>query len=291
MDEAIDHQITLDPGGRNTRWLYEAARDNVEGPLVGHAADRLLEAIDPSTAVAIATGFPIPPSNRPETDGPLGAAVLARAIEQLGGKPMFVVDARTEPVVSAVAAAVGVERVETVSPATAESRLEGRAVGAVVAIETPGPTADGSYRTMAGVDITDIVDPVDGLVNRAIDRGGLTIAVGDGGNEIGMGAIRPAVEAHIEFGETIGCVTGVDDLVVAGVSNWGAYGLVAALSNRTDKRLLHTPADERRMLESAVDAGAIDGVSGQSTPSVDGIEAGVHEQIVGMLAALCDESE
>ncbi len=290
MDEQIDRTIIRDPAGRHSYRLYTAARKNGEGSLVGLAADQLLAADVSSGSVAIATGFPIPPNNRPETDGPVGAAVLARAIERLGGRPVFVVDARTEPVVSAVAASAGVEHVKTVSPAAARTWLEGGRFAAIVTIETPGVTADGSYRTMTGDDITAAVDPVDGLVDQAVARAVPTIAIGDGGNEVGMGAIRSAVETHIEFGKTIACVTAVDTLVVAGVSNWGAYGIVAALSNRTGRQLLHTPIEEQRLLDVAVDTGAVDGVSGASTATVDGIGVDQHKRVVNALAAQCDRA-
>lgn len=299
MDRAIDHQITLDPGDRNSRRLYAAAHEHAGEPLVGRAADRLLAAIGEDQAatgdrraadpeVAIATGFPIPPSGRPETDGPLGAVVLAGALEELGVQPVFVVDGRTEAVLTALADALGHESITTIRPTDASGGLADR-VASVVAIETPGRCADGRYRTMTAEDITPLVEPVDDLIERAVDYGIPTIAVGDGGNEVGFGAIRPAVERHVDRGEQVACVTPAESLVVAGVSNWGAYGLVAALSRRTDRSLLHTPATERRLLEVAIEAGAIDGVSGLAEPTVDGIDTAVHERVVGVLGALCRE--
>ena len=53
-------------------------------------------------------------------------------------------------------------------------------------------------------------------------------AIGDGGNELGMGSALQAVRAAIPLGETIACVVPCDNLLVAGVSNWGAWGLIAA---------------------------------------------------------------
>jgi len=41
----------------------------------------------------------------------------------------------------------------------------------------------------------------------------------------------------------------VSHLVVAGVSNWGAYGIVAALSRLSGQMLLHEAAQERRLVE------------------------------------------
>ncbi|MFO7833126.1 MAG: DUF4392 domain-containing protein [Halohasta sp.] len=290
MDDAIDHQISLDPGGRNCRPLYTAARETGGGPLVDRAADRLIAAIEPGATVLVSTGFPITPVDTPETDGPLGAAVLGRAVARLGAVPVFVVDSSTQPIMTAVAAALGLEPSRIVTPTAAETLLARDTPRVLVAVETPGRTADGSYRNMAGEDITHLVDGVDDLFIEAADRDIPTVGVGDGGNEIGMGTVNSAVETHIDHGETVAAVTAVDDLVVSGVSNWGAYGIVAALSLSVGENLLHTPDQERAMLAACVEAGALDGVTGQSTLSVDGLPSPIHEHLVGLLNRLCEHS-
>ena len=64
-----------------------------------------------------------------------------------------------------------------------------------------------------------------------------TIAIGDGGNEIGMGNIAGAL-ADLDISAS---VTRCDELLVADVSNWGAYGLIAFLALWAGQR----PAGER----------------------------------------------
>ncbi|ERH02465.1 MAG: hypothetical protein J07HN6_00499 [Halonotius sp. J07HN6] len=290
MFAAIDHQLTLDLGGRNTRQLYAAARD--DEPLVAAAAQPLRAAAAAGESVVLTTGFPIPPSNQPETDGPLGTVVLAGALADLGAEPVVVTEPRVEPTITAVADALGIESPDIVSVAPSASSatvsvLDSYDPGAVVAIEKPGPTADGSYRTAAGEAITSLVADSRSLFEAAHERGIPTVAVGDGGNEIGMGGVRSAVETHVDNGETIACVTPADALVVAAVSNWGAYGLVAALSLETGRDLLHTGAVERALLDAAVEAGCVDGVTGESTASVDGIPGAIHVDIVGLLSDIC----
>ena len=44
-----------------------------------------------------------------------------------------------------------------------------------------------------------------------------------------MGVVHASVAAHIPLGATIGCITPCDALLTAGVSNWGGWGLVAAV--------------------------------------------------------------
>jgi len=288
MYAAIDHQITLDLGGRNCRRLYEAAHEGT--PLVKSAAERLLEAADSGDRVLLSTGFPIVPPEAPETDGPLGTAVLARALGQLGAEPVIVVEPMVEATITALLDVLDCEYpTEIVDPATAtvESLLDRHDPGAVVAVEKPGRCADGSHRNMNGDPISQHIAPVDALFEGARDRGIPTVAVGDGGNEVGMGLVQSAVEAHVDSGETIACVTPVDHLVVAGVSNWVAYGVVAELSLLAGEELLHTGAIERQLLAASLDAGCVDGVRGESVLSVDGIPSAVHEGVVSVLTECC----
>ena len=287
MFAEIDHQITLDLGGRHSRRLYEAVRE--DDPLVKNAAERLRRACASGSHVLLTTGFPIVPPGNPETDGPLGTVVLARALAQFGATPVLVVEPMVRDPITALLDELGCDfLVETVGPAaSAASLLDRYDPTALVAIEKPGRCADGSYRNMAGADIVEHVGSVDALFEQARAQGIPTVAVGDGGNELGMGVVQSTVEAEIPHGETIAAVTPVDTLVVAGVSNWGAYGIVAALSVLAGENLMHTGELERRLLATALEAGCVDGVSGNSEMCVDGIGSGIHESVVDILSESC----
>lgn len=58
-----------------------------------------------------------------------------------------------------------------------------------------------------------------------------TACVGDGGNELGMGAVAEAVEAHVDRGAEIVSAFGCESVVGAGVSEWGAMGIAAAIAD------------------------------------------------------------
>jgi hypothetical protein len=122
-----------------------------------------------------------------------------------------------------------------------------------------------------------------------------TIAVGDGGNEIGMGAIsRSLIARHVAHGETIACVTSARHLIVAGVSNWGAYALIGALAVlREDwRRTLVACLDEtldRAVLEAMVENGpAVDGVSLLRTMTVDNLDIAAHHRVLRMIRTLVE---
>jgi hypothetical protein len=59
----------------------------------------------------------------------------------------------------------------------------------------------------------------------------VTIGIGDGGNEIGMGLLpSEIVRDDIPNGHLIAATTATDHLIVAGVSNWGGWGLLQAMA-------------------------------------------------------------
>jgi hypothetical protein len=125
-----------------------------------------------------------------------------------------------------------------------------------------------------------------------------TIAVGDGGNEIGMGAIpRSLIGTHIEHGELIACVTAARHLIVAGVSNWGAYALIGALAAlRADWRepmlgCLDESLD-RAVLERTVTEGpAVDGVSRVQEATVDSFPIAAHHERLRLIRALVEDAD
>jgi hypothetical protein len=150
----------------------------------------------------------------------------------------------------------------------------------MVAIERCGLSADGRPRNMRGEDLGAYTAPLDHVFTAGPWR---TIAIGDGGNEIGMGALPAGLVAReVPFGATIACVTPADFLVTAGVSHWGAYGLIAGLAVRDTgwrQTLLDCldPAIDRKILATLVEQGpAVDGVTLRQALTIDGLDLSVH---------------
>ncbi|MBX3467200.1 MAG: DUF4392 domain-containing protein [Planctomycetes bacterium] len=271
---ALDALLAEDPGGRGI------ARFRPHDAL-GGAARALREA----RAVAITTGFPR--GDVGETDGPPGAFALGQALAALGARVVHLTDARCAPLLVALGAAP----LEVADPApgdrrAAEALLARLDVTHLVSIERPGRAADGTYRNMRGLDISTRTAALDEPFLLALEPGPwrrTTVCVGDGGNEVGMGNVRAGVVDAVAHGEAIASVVGADHLVVAGVSNWGAYGLIAALSLLTGRDLLPAPDDARAHVGAIVAAGAVDGVTGLPAPTVDGLPL---ERTLDLLAAM-----
>ena len=93
-----------------------------------------------------------------------------------------------------------------------------------------------------------------------------------------MGKVHDAVVEHIPHGETIASTITADDLIVAGTSNWGAWGLVAALSLVVLRNLVPTQKEAIEQLERLVDAGSCDGVTGRQELTVDGLSTKAYVQ-------------
>lgn len=235
-------------------------------------------------SVFIVTGFYIPAGCAPETDGPPGAAALGEALASLGYRPVYVTDVRSSAVVRGLAGGARVVEFPIVdhdaSRAFAASLVAEHAPSLVIAVERCGLTEEGLYRNMRGDDVSGHNAKVDYL----FDGGVPSIGVGDGGNEIGMGNLLPVIPLVMPMAGPP-CATRTTRLVIASVSNWGAWGIVAALSRLTGRSMLPTIAEARRQLERTLELGAVDGVSGRRTLTVDGFSADENERVLGEMHA------
>jgi hypothetical protein len=167
---------------------------------------------------------------------------------------------------------------------------------AVIFIEKLGPNERGVWHTVNGVRVPPSeVGNAHLLAAQARQRGIYTVGIGDGGNEIGFGAIADAVREVHPYGRACRCgcgggmgtVAATDALVVAAISNWGAYGVAAALAILQEHpAVLHEPEMERRMLECCVAAGGFDGNYAAQMPFVDGTGEGVQVGVVTMLGQI-----
>jgi D-glutamate cyclase len=250
-----------------------------------------------ATRVGLITGFFVPRGEvaAPETDGPVGTALLAVALAACGVPTRIAVDTPCAAAVrAAVDAAGGGVAVDEVGVAESLDRLiaDWRRAGVshAVAIERCGRSADGRPRNMRGVDVSPWTAPLDDLF---LACPWIRLAVGDGGNEIGMGKLPPGLIARtVPNGDKIACVTSCDQLVVAGVSNWGAYGLMAALAvARPDwaARIATFLTAERDLTvtRATVDkAGAVDGVTALREATVDGFGPEIHGPLIDELGRI-----
>jgi hypothetical protein len=291
--------------------LFTHCRDDF-----ANACRSIAETPQPSIAIVTGFFIPHAQPPCGETDGPLGAIFLAQAGQALRIKvalatdsfcrgalevglqacdleitvPILVLPAEAssfprsawERTFGRSAARPASEQDATRSVANVRSHAErGNEEGTffrpthLIALERVGPGRDGRCRNMHGRDVSEEMAPAHLLFEDAAPHL-ITIGIGDGGNEIGMGKIPPEVIArNIPNGERIACRVPTDHLIVAGVSNWGAYALAAGVAVLRRQRLPASLFDverERELLRIMVEQGPlVDGVTAKQTVSVDGL--------------------
>lgn len=222
-----------------------------------------------SGTTIITTGFYILYGKSVETDGPPGALAIGHALQSLGKKVVYVTDKYCMPIIQGL----GVHPSNTVEfPITdkeqsikfSEQLLEEINPALLLSIERCSPSSDGIYRNMKSMDVSDYTAKIDTMFGYRP-----SVGIGDGGNEIGMGLLHEQILKYPEL-HPKPAYTACDRLVIASCSNWGAWGLIAALSNLTETNLLPTIEEETDRIDKCVELGVVDGFTGEVKPYVDG---------------------
>lgn len=245
---------------RNLRGM-KTVQDALKPGYIKRASELMLAA---KNTVLIGTGFPV--VNTFETDGPVGAIALYQAFQSLGMHPILVCGA---PLSDALSNDYEVHPL-IVGPhgeqdEEARRTLDELNPSLIISIERPGQAADGRYYNMRGEDISDRAGCFDSFFRQATCP---TIAIGDGGNEIGMGNIQSALQQL----DIQAAATECSELVIADVSNWAALGLIAMMSAITKQDLMAS-IDSAQVLRYLSERGSVDGVTRENTLTEDGLPA------------------
>ncbi|MFK8041222.1 glutamate cyclase domain-containing protein [Congregibacter sp.] len=271
LTDSMEHLLVE----RNLRRMAEL-RPALESGYVLRAGRLLAEA----NTVLIGTGFPVLETF--ETDGPLGAIALYKALEQLGKSCHL---ACADPLANALKQDFEVLKLQAFdldsARMEAESMLARLKPDVVISIERPGLAEDNRYYNMRGEDISTRCAIFDYYLTLTP---GASIAIGDGGNEIGMGKLQAEVSAL----DIHGAATSCDELLIADVSNWGAYALVAILEALTQTPLLAS-VEHHDTLRYLSDRGSIDGVTRENTLTEDGLPASAGADLLSQLQQRLDE--
>lgn len=233
--------------------------------------------------VLLATGFYV--GGYPETDGPAGTWALAGALKKLGFNPVIVTDELCRGIFEA-------ENMETeyipfdADEEFCENILEKYRPVALISLERCGVNKDGEYANMRGVGISEHTAPVDILFKLAFGKI-LTVGIGDGGNEIGMGNIADIISTKLSVKP---CVVCVDKLIISTVSNWGGYALCAFWQKETGKKVLPSIDEVVGFMERASKYGCVDGISGENVIKEDGYSPETTEMILAALKEYAENS-
>ncbi len=327
--QKIQDIIGRDDGDRGMKALI-VKDDLLEGAI--HIASLLSskDSMDQQTHVVILSGFPCCVNESPptETDGPPGAVAIAKCLLAFGQHVhvTIITDKCNEDVFQAAIGDGGTLQNNKASnkiqlqtfPSENDMKEEDykqmkeivtKKCDLIVACERAGPGADGKCYTMRGIDMTSkgLIAPLHNMVDMVRmreDKNVKFIAIGDGGNELGMGKVIDKIQNNpkISNGELIGAVTCADHLIAASVSNWGGYALAAAcalvksdIEDSEEKNVKYwveqcIPGTQHEidLLDRCVSAGCRDGVSGKMEATVDGMPLQTSLDCLENIIAACN---
>ncbi len=317
IGEGIDRLVSVEITGRGVIGeLYAAARRGKETPLCLEAASTLLGRVHKGSVVILATGLPTYPWFAGEQDGPVGTATLARALVlAVGARPVIVTDPVNVEICAAAVRGAGLYvrstedalRLPTTTAvlpfplewseaaARAGALLDMLRPPALITIERPGANEHGQYHSSEGKSLTDHCGKIDALFQAAREREILTMGIGDGGNELGCAAIRETVLRVVPHGARCTCPCGgtvvpkvaTDLLIAAAISNWGAYGIEAAMAILLERpEVMHTREIDARVHDLCAAAGANNDGPGLLDVGTDAVPAPLHGHIVDLLGQM-----
>jgi hypothetical protein len=257
--------------------LLHSARgiDTVRNALPANYCERAARLVlaNPGT-VLISTGFPVNGSF--ETDGPIGAIALFRVLEHLEYRPVFICAPPIARLLERNYPTMVIPILDWASSLPViEALMADLNPSLAVSVERPGVTRNGRYYNMRREDITDRTAKLDHIFRLGACP---TLAFGDGGNEIGMGNIIDAL-ARLPI---IPSVTRCDELVISTVSNWGVYGVIAAMSRILGNDLFER-FDPAQIAEYLVSNGSVDGLTSRPDRSEDGFPIDVGLSVIARL--------
>lgn len=284
--EKLDSIMKEDPGERG---LIPTMPPN--------PVNELDKALDSMERVILLTGFPTRLGENKwigETDGPLGTANIAVALEKLGVSVMPMTDSQGYRPFEAALKTIGCKTRPTLIPYEETEAFIIRLLNKfnpthLITLERPGKAKDGHYHNMGGKIIDDMLTDCSCIIDEAKKRGVITISVGDGGNEIGMGALRDVIEAKVPHGMEICASECAQIPLVSGVSNWWGWGICALLSLKHGKNLLSDKDMEKRLIKAIVAAGSVDGCTRKNEPTVDRLPMSVHLDILKKVQTIFNE--
>ena len=267
---SVEKLIAADRGGRKVSSLFRPG-----------FLDDALGLLEGASRVAVVTGFFVPACGAPETDGPGGAVMLGRSLVRSGKETVLCTDRLCLEAVKACSASVGGPVVR--EAAGAEEILAFRP-DLLVFIERLGRAEDGLYYNMRGENVSATTAPLDGA---ALSGNGLKVlAVGDGGNEAGMGIFRGKLAELLPGYAPCLSVVGADTALPVDVSDWGGYALASLLSLEVGEWIGPEEGETGTMLDALISAGAVDGVTRRSEPTVDGFPEREHRHVISKLKEL-----
>lgn len=298
LGKNLDDLANLDPRGYGVcKLLYKAAYSFTGKPLCLNSAQLLCDVLKEDGTVFILTGFVLTPYNKAETDGVISSVLLSSVLQKIFGvKTVIICPQEAVCAVDKLSEEIGIKS-ETIvftkdsekADEMAESILSSGYPDAVISIECPSANKNGVYHNAGGTDVSSLESRTDILFDKLVKAGVPNIAIGDLGNEIGMGTISECIENQIPSDcrccgkGGITARTKADNIITATVSDWGCYALICMLAFMTENySLMHDSALQNKLMNIAAENGLID-MGGEHIPAIDGFGVELTGLIVDLM--------
>jgi Domain of unknown function (DUF4392) len=255
---AIESRLQLDEGGRGITELI------LDKPQLYNACTEILNC----KTIGILTGFPCIMDNpiRIESDGLAGSLCISRTLHKLGIESTILMDPDSIPYMEPLVLWHNNEfECKTKLSSSLELEFEG-----IISIERPGRSKDGNYYTMRAIKMDNVTE----FDTRYLDSKPckVRVAIGDGGNEAGLGPIQEKVRRSIKNGEIIASCSMSDYIIISSVSTWGGYGLSLGLSLLSNSEPCLSTDTEIRVAQVIMDAQICDGIIKTPHLGIDGLD-------------------
>ena len=260
---------------RYSRRGMHILREHLDENFCRLAAERMLTLKKGN--ILLTTGFYV--DGHAETDGPLGTMTLANALRKVGYHPLIITALFCRGLFAMEGPDVTSMDIKDGWKEYGSLIREYDPVG-MISIERCGRNTESDYVNMRGDSIKSRTARIDLLFELAMEHKIPTFGIGDGGNEIGMGNLKEVIQEELSLAP---CEVTVDTLVISTVSNWGAYAVEAYMQQMKNVRLLPSYKEIKRYLETIVNMGSVDGVTGRQSASVDGFPLEVEREILESL--------
>lgn len=316
IGQNLDNLANLDPRGYGVcRILYDGSRKYTGQPLTMNAAKKLCATLKEGDIVYLCTGFVLIDNKAAETDGIVSTMLLARSLVlAFNVKPVIICQQENLEAVKNLSRVVGLHLYYSMeellknpvsmavfpftknideAAAQADELINSGMPKAIIANEFPGANDMGEYHNAVGRNTTELEAKADVLFEKLKSMGVLNIAIGDLGNELGMAAIKPHIEKYIPYAAhgscQCGCGGGIavkvaaDNIITATVSDWGCYGMIAAIAYLMgDMDIMHDGELEKEVLSVAARSGMVD-MYGWTIPAIDGFRLETNMLIVDLM--------
>jgi len=200
---------------------------------IEETASFILAKIDEVEQIIIVTGFPFKETF--ETDGPIGAYNLAEALMSLNKEVQLSAEVELITILQEIVTDPPIKGRLVFTPIEAIAAVED---ALLIVVERPGENAKGRSHSMTGVNISPKVYPLEQLFQFIEPHS--WVGIGDGGNELGLGRFKEAVEEEITFGKECQCGCGggiaaekqADRTLLGATSNFGALSLALEITRQ-----------------------------------------------------------